>query len=55
MVKCFGSIDKWLVFYVTGKAKPWGNGMGCGAGIFAAAFLLDVNEAQIGKRGAVQL
>lgn len=25
--------------------------MGCGAGVFAAAFLLGMNEAQIGKRG----
>lgn len=33
------------------KAKPWGNGMGCGAGVFAAAFLLGMNEAQIGKKG----
>lgn len=52
MVKCFGSTDKWFVFYVTEKAKPWGNRMDCGAGI-AAAFFLDVSEAQTGKRDIV--
>lgn len=49
-MKCFGGIDKWYVFYVTEKAEPWGNRVGQE---FSAAFLLDVSEAQTGKRDAV--